>query len=288
MIMNWLKNPLVIGAIIAAAIAIPIAVSSTHDDTMEPAFSASPRQGDAPLTVGFTDESMGNISYWEWDFDGNGIVDSTEQNPSHKYMEAGVYTVSLTVSDVTWVTETKVDYITVLIPLQAEFSASPGQGDAPLTVDFTDESTGNISYWEWDFDDDGVVDSTEQNPSHTYMEAGVYTVSLVVGDGGSSTETKLEYITVWMPPQAEFSASPTEGDAPLTVDFSDESTGNISYWEWDFDDDGVVDSTEQNPSHTYVEAGVYTVSLVVGDGTSDIETKTYYIHVIVVEPPMPE
>ncbi len=81
-------------------------------------------------------------------------------------------------------------------------------------------------------------------------------------------------------PAADFSASPTSGTAPLTVRFTDQSTGGITDWEWDFDSDGRVDSTEQNPSHTYEFAGNYTVSLrVTGPGGEDIRVKSGIIMV---------
>ncbi len=78
--------------------------------------------------------------------------------------------------------------------LSANFSASTTTGPAPLSVAFTDQSTTNdpagIQSWEWDFDNDGVVDSTQVNPTHVYGP-GTYTVSLTVTDAtnGSSTRT---------------------------------------------------------------------------------------------------
>ena len=67
-----------------------------------------------------------------------------------------------------------------------------------LTVQFTDQSTGpGPLTCAWDFDNDGSVDSTEQNPSHTYNAAGTYTVKLTVsGAGGSDDEVKTDYISV--------------------------------------------------------------------------------------------
>ncbi|AKB32998.1 cell surface protein [Methanosarcina siciliae HI350] len=64
-----------------------------------------------------------------------------------------------------------------VIPVAA-FTASPTSGDAPLTVNFTDESTGSPTSWSWDFGDGDT--STEQSPSHTYSKAGNYTVNLTV------------------------------------------------------------------------------------------------------------
>ncbi len=75
-------------------------------------------------------------------------------------------------------------------PPVAEFSASPTSGYRPLLVSFTDLSTGSITSWAWDFDNDSVVDATVQNPTHVYNTAGTYTVTLTVtGPGGSDTQT---------------------------------------------------------------------------------------------------
>jgi PKD repeat protein len=79
--------------------------------------------------------------------------------------------------------------------LQADFSADPREGEAPLEVEFTDESSGVVTDWEWDFGDGGTSD--DQNPSYTYDSEGTYTVSLTVsGPGGTDTETKSRYIRV--------------------------------------------------------------------------------------------
>ena len=84
-------------------------------------------------------------------------------------------------------------------PLEASFTANVTVGNAPLTVQFTDESTGDIATsWSWDFGDGST--STEQSPVHTYVSAGNYTVSLTVSNAyGFSTETKIDYITVTSP-----------------------------------------------------------------------------------------
>jgi PKD repeat protein len=162
----------------------------------------------------------------------------------------------------------------------AQFSGTPTSGTAPLTVNFTDSSTGTVASWSWTFGDGGT--STARNPSYTYTAAGTYTVMLTVtGPGGSNTNTKTNYITVTSPPPppvANFSASPTSGTAPLTVNFTDSSTGTVASWSWTFGDGGT--STVQNPSHTYTAAGTYTVTLTVtGPGGSNTNTKTNYINV---------
>jgi PKD repeat protein len=164
---------------------------------------------------------------------------------------------------------------------QASFSASPLSGEVPHTVAFTDASTGDFDTWLWAFGDGGT--STEQNPTHEYTDSGVYTVSLTIdGPLGSTTETKTDYITV-LPVgsdfQADFSASPLSGEVPLTVAFTDTSTGDIDSWMWTFGDAGT--STEQNPTHIYSESGVYTVTLTITGSLGSItETKTAYITVL--------
>ena len=81
--------------------------------------------------------------------------------------------------------------------VQADFTADQTTIDLGTSIQFTDLSTGNPSTWEWDFDNDGTIDSYDQNPSYTYPSAGTYTVSLTVSDGrDSDTETKVDYITV--------------------------------------------------------------------------------------------
>ena len=247
---------------------------------VEAEFSADPLNGTVPLEVQFTDASIGDITGWEWDFENDGIIDSNEQNPLFTYSEIGIYSVSLTVTDgMTTDTETKVDYIEVEVALEADFTADPVSGIAPLEVAFTSTSTGNITSWEWDFDNDGSIDSTEENPTYTYTDAGEYSVSLTVGNGViTATETKMDFISVGDQIIADFIADPLVGMAPLAVSFTNTSSGTITSWEWDFDNDGSIDSTEENPSFTYNEIGVYTVSLTVSDGTNtDTETKIDYI-----------
>ena len=78
----------------------------------------------------------------------------------------------------------------------AGFTADVLSGEAPLTVQFSDDSSGEVTGWTWDFGD-GII-STQPNPEHVYTEAGIYTVALLVsGPGGSDLETKVGYITVY-------------------------------------------------------------------------------------------
>lgn len=83
-------------------------------------------------------------------------------------------------------------------PPEANFSATPLLGPAPLIIQFTDLSTFNPDSWEWDFDGNGNIDSNERNPVYTYGSPGTYTVILKASNStyGNSTRTKAGYITV--------------------------------------------------------------------------------------------
>ena len=90
-------------------------------------------------------------------------------------------------------------------PITADFMADITSGQSPLTVQFTDLSISQpnpIVSWEWDFDNDGTIDATTQNPGWQYANFGIYTVTLTVSDGTNfDSETKLDYITVTDPNQ---------------------------------------------------------------------------------------
>jgi PKD repeat protein len=161
----------------------------------------------------------------------------------------------------------------------ANFEANPLMGTVPLTVQFTDTSTGPPTSWNWIFGDMGAGNtSSVQNPSHMYTTAGTYSVNLTVTNAsGSNTLIKTDYITVTPPaPVANFTGTPTTGPAPLTVLFTDTSTNAPMTWNWTFGDGN--SSILQNPSHTYTVAGTYSVTLTVSNaGGSNTTLKTDYI-----------
>ncbi|MFA5296470.1 MAG: DUF3344 domain-containing protein [Methanoregulaceae archaeon] len=246
-------------------------------------FSADPTSGTAPLTVTFTDASTNTPASWSWTF-GDGAT-SDQQNPVHEYTATGTYTVTLTATNSAGSDdETKTDSITVTEALPpapgADFSADPTSGMVPLTVTFTDASTNTPTEWAWLFGDGATSD--QQHPSHDYTVAGTYTVTLTATNaGGSGSETKTGYITVEaLPaaPVAAFTATPTTGNFPLDVQFTDESTNAPTSWAWAFGDGGTSD--QQNPVHQYTAAGTYTVTLTATNaGGSDDEVRAGYIQV---------
>ena len=162
-------------------------------------FVASPYKGSAPLEVTFTNYSTITPTSWLWDFKNDGTATSTLENPTYTYTEAGNYTVKLTAVDGPSSISTTKNFIITVLPEApvAEFSAAPTSGTWPLEVTFTDESLNDPTQWQWDFTNDGGTDSTSQNPTYTYTEPGTYSVKLrVINDGGESTITKTDLITV--------------------------------------------------------------------------------------------
>ncbi len=149
------------------------------------------------LSCGFTDtstDSDGTVTAWSWNF-GDGTT-STVRNPSRTYAAAGVYSVSLTVTDDDGATHTvtrSVNAGNVNAAPTASFTSSCTQ----LTCNFTDTSTdsdGSIAAWSWNFGD-GTT-STVRNPSRAYAAAGTYTVSLTVTDNQGATATTTRTVSV--------------------------------------------------------------------------------------------
>ncbi len=225
-------------------------------------FTATPTRGAGPLQVQFTDTSTGTPTAWQWDFDNDGNVDSTVQNPTNTYTTAGSYSVRLVASNANSDgTTTETNLILVVGTIDADFTASVASGVAPLSVTFTDTSTQSPTSWQWDFENDGSIDSTVQNPTHSYTTPGTYSVRLIAtNEVGSVTETKTNFIEAFTPVVASFSRTPTSGIAPFVVTFTNLSTGATSF-AWDFDEDAVIDSTAANPTFNYTVAGTFDVTL---------------------------
>jgi PKD repeat protein len=178
-------------------------------------------------------------------------------------------------------TITLANYITASPPsVVADFSGAPTSGQAPLSVNFSDLSSGNPTSWSWDFGDGAT--SQGQYPNHIYQDAGTYTVSLTVsGAGGTQIKTRAGYIAVTSSaalPTPDFSADPLSGRLPLTVTFTDLSSGisATSTWNWNFGDGQT--SPARSPVHTYDSPGTYTVSLTVtNDAGAATATRGNYI-----------
>jgi len=251
----------------SATAEITVVLGPVASFTIEP----DPAYGPAPLFVQFTDTSDGSPTRWFWKF-GDGQY-STQQNPYHVYENPGLYTVTLTVSNKAGShTITKTNLVEVTSVPVASFTADKTSGTSPLTVKFKDTSTGSPTSWSWKFGDSG--NSTEQNPTYIFQNPGSYSVQLTVSNaaGNTSTETKHGYIVVGDVIQAnfEYTTSNPENTAPLTVAFTDRSSGRPSSYRWKFGD-GYM-SSDKNPIHTYTRPGTYEVTLTVTGPTGSSST----------------
>jgi PKD repeat protein len=197
-----------------------------------------------------------------------------------------------------------------LVP-NVNFSANNASGYSPLSVSFTNSTTGQTTLNIWEFGDGEI--SNDTNPAHIYKKPGIYTVQLTVfgSNGYSATKTRYDYIVVADTEQeviANFIAAPSDvplnnttdvigvtGYKPLTVKFlnlttPDTITAPYNYtrsWQWEFGNGGPQPSTEKSPLIQFTDRGTYTVKLTVlvqGDNGETIKkTKTRYGYITVLE-----
>ncbi|MCK9593324.1 MAG: PKD domain-containing protein, partial [Methanoregula sp.] len=232
-------------------------------------FTGTPTYGIAPLTVIFTDSSTNFPASWNWSF-GDGTT-SASRNPEHIYTSAGTYTVSLNVTNAGGTnTKTSSGYITANVPPApvADFTGTPTYGTVPLMVTFTDHSTNSPTLWNWSFGD-GTT-STSRNSVHIYTIAGTYTVTLnATNAGGSNTKTAVGYITANVPPATVgyFTGTPTSGQAPLNVSFTDLSTNSPTGWAWYFGDESYSQAWTQVTANAGWSGRFHHTSVTMPDGS---------------------
>ena len=166
----------------------------------------------------------------------------------------------------------------------ASFNPSRTTIEEGESVSFANNSSDATSY-EWDFGNGSTSRST--SPSHTFSNAGRYTVRLTAtGPGGTDTTTRTitvnEPPVIISPPNASISVSDTTVETNDNISFSSTSSGDIDSFRWEFGDGRT--SSSSSTSHSYSSAGSYTVRLTVtGPGGSDSTTRT----VTVSDPPPP-
>ncbi|MFN8527373.1 MAG: PKD domain-containing protein [Anaerolineae bacterium] len=235
-------------------------------------FTVTPVIGTAPLTItvdGF-DLGAGPIDEVHWDITGGGQPDQidaatdTGLPASHNFTltneSATPYTITMRYRGpglgvgVYNTVSRQVIVAPSAEPVQAGFTWEitqyiPGTG---TEVCFTNTSTGPVATVEWDFENDGLIESTSMDVvvCHVYATEDVFTAKLLVYKADPSfSSTASAQISVSAPPIASFTVSPgvniTWGTA---LNFTDTSTGSPDSWAWDFNGDGTTDSTQQNPS----------------------------------------
>lgn len=227
-------------------------------------FTSNVTNGCAPLIVSFQDISTGNPTQWSWDL-GNGVI-SSQKNPIGTYFNPGTYTVKLRVQNANGIDSViKTSYIIVHDVPTVNFSNSVSSGCFPLKVQFTDLSlanSGNNVEWLWDFGDGNF--SNQQNPLHTYVVAGSFTITLQVKNsrGCFKIINKPNLINVTEGVNKSFSViQNTNCGVPSTVSFNNTSTSILPVtYLWDFGDG--TNSSILSPTKTYTAPGSYTVSLI--------------------------
>ncbi len=216
-----------------------------------------------------SDDPDGAVVDWSWEF-GDGNTGSGVE-ATHSYSEAGIYDVTLTVTDNLGETAfdvTKAFIGTGNLPPSAD-AGGPYTGAAGTAVQFdgsgSSDPEGDTLSYSWDFGDDSEPGSGE-TPSHTYSAGGVYYVTLQVMDGAGVTASDATVAIIGsedLPPVAD-AGGPYPGTAGRPVQFDgSNSTGTIATRDWNFGDGNFGEG--ETPTHTYAESGIYQVSLSVVD-----------------------
>ncbi len=263
-------------------------------------FSANPVSGLTPLTVTFTDTSSGTITNRNWSFGDGGTTNTLATSMLHTYTVFGSNTVRLIVSGPVGVrTNTQANLIVAVKPPQ--LSVSPASRDyGTLAVGKTNTLAFTVANLG-----EGVLTGTAAvagpfavssaspffvagnqtgtvNVSFIPVGAGPVTNQVVFGGNAGSSTNPVTGIGAFVP-LAGFSASPTNGIAPLNVTFTDSSSGTITNRVWNFGDGSSLTTTAAGVSHTYGVAGTNTVTLIV-TGPVGVSTNTALVTVLVYPP----
>jgi len=236
--------------------------------------------GTAPLIIYFKVDASPrtDIAKYEWDFEGDGIYEyksSKSGNVVKTYSEAGVYLATLKVTNFSAISSTKQVVINVGSNAAApniSLELAAASKVVPATATFTvKNANSDIVRYEWDFEGDGVFDRSTYNINtllYTFGHAGTFTprVRVTNKDGLSATATANITISdnsAFSKPAASFTATPSQGEAPLRINFNNQSTGNIGASYWDFDGNKLYDCATMylQKSYLYKEPGYYMVNL---------------------------
>jgi gliding motility-associated-like protein len=241
--------------------------------------NTSPVGCNPPTTINFTNLSTGTgpLTY-QWSFGDGGV--SVLPNPSHTYLLSGTYTVRLITTNSSGCSDTITKNNLINIgSINAAFT-NPATTCVNKPVSFTNTSAPVPVSVIWNFGD--ATSSTNLNPVKTYSASGTFTIRMIA-DFGGCLDTALSSITVFDNPVAAFSADVlTSCKAPLTVNFTDLSSGATTY-QWNFGDGNT--SALPNPTHTYTTTGNFTVTLIItnANGCADTLIKPAYIK---IQPPI--
>ncbi|NLJ06312.1 MAG: PKD domain-containing protein, partial [Sphingobacteriales bacterium] len=202
--------------------------------------------------------STSSISSFLWNFGDNS--GSTLSGPSHSYSSYGKYNVVLKVNASNGCSDSASKEINIYELPKADFSY--GNSCENKDVVFTDLSTnanaGNITQWNWDFNNDGTTDKTTQNPSWEYDSTGNYQVKLLVKSQYGCVDSTIKSITVHSNPVVNISASQNPVCQEEMVKFTNNSTQSDSCI-WNFQDGSLIDYSKANNSvnHSFHQSGTF-------------------------------
>jgi len=255
--------------------------------------------GYIPFTANFSGitnlpANIGPVNSWQWDLSGDSSPDSYTQNTTCTYDVPGAYTVTVSgINDVgvgtASITVTAVNILPPDVSVLTNLTVLSSY--IPLTVNLTGINNLNpiaspISSWNWDFYNDGTVDSSSRITTVTYSAPGVYTISLT---GANSSGIDIETITVTaaniLPPSVSIGINSLSGTVPFTVNLTGINNLNpiaspISAWYWDLSGDEAFDSSTQITTFTYTSAGTYNITL---SGVNSVGTGTAFVSVTATE-----
>jgi PKD repeat protein len=255
-------------------------------------------------------DSDGTVSPWSLDYNDGTAPSSGNGSPpsslTHTYTTAGTFYPTLGVADDDDATAFSTKTIYVSAPTQpnqaptCSVQPTPQSGPAPLAVTFSmsaSDPDGSIASWQLDANGDGSADMSGNGapPStrtYTYSASGNYSVVLIVrdDDGASGVGSATVYVGATQtnqPPTCNLGATPTSGNAPLTVTFTmtaSDSDGTVSPWSLNYNDGTPASSGSGSPpsslTHTYTTAGTFypTLGVADDDDATAFSTKTIYVN----------
>jgi PKD repeat protein len=234
-------------------------------------------------------DADGDTLTYSWNFGDSGT--STAQNPSHTYTSVGTFNAVVTVSDGRGGTGTATLPVTVTAdganqnPTVTASRTPTGNQRVGIPISFSANGTdpdGDTLTYSWSFFDGDT--STERNPTHTFLYAATFNVVVTVSDGRGGTGSATLPVTIQAnraPTIATATATPTDGIAPLAVQFAATATdpdGHAITYEWDLDGNGTFETAGQTGSRTYNE--VTSAVLRVRDAFGGVTTRAITINAL--------
>ncbi|MFL5753363.1 MAG: PKD domain-containing protein [Bacteroidia bacterium] len=214
-------------------------------------------------SVSFTNTTTGATSY-SWSFGDGGT--SVATGPAHTYTATGNYTIHLLAASSLGCLDSATKNIQLIAPPVAGFVPAPDSGCGPLTVNFTNNSSGDFISYSWNLGNGTIVNDTTV-PAQIYTQGiydTTYSITLTVSNQ-CATSVYSDSILVLPIPAVGFGTNFSQGCSPFTPLFNNTSTGNATTYIWDFGDGTANSNAVIPPGHTYFTGSsdsTYTITLI--------------------------